>query len=98
DEARRTYREARDLASSLVTAPHHRPDAATYLLLDLQPFVGSGGIWPLVEQLLDRGVSVSPGEQFGRGFENHVRLCYTAVPTDRLRVGIDRLEAVIRRR
>jgi aspartate/methionine/tyrosine aminotransferase len=98
DDARRTYREARDLASSMVTAPHHRPEAATYLLLDLNSFVGAKGIWPLVEELLDRGVSVSPGEQFGRDFENHVRLCYTAVPLDRLRVGIDRLESVLQAR
>jgi aspartate/methionine/tyrosine aminotransferase len=96
EDTRASYRSARDLASSLVTSPHYRPDAGTYLLIDLGQVVGDGGIWPLVEQCLDRGVSVSPGEQFGRGFENHVRLCYTAVPADRLRLGIERLEAVLK--
>jgi aspartate/methionine/tyrosine aminotransferase len=97
DQARQTYLGARDLASSLVSAPHHKPDGATYLLLDLRRYVGEQGIWPLVERLLDAGVSVSPGEQFGRGFECHARLCFTAVPRDRLVVGIERLEATLRR-
>jgi aspartate/methionine/tyrosine aminotransferase len=95
DEARRTYVAARDLASSRISAPHHKPEGATYLLLDLSRWVGDEGLWPLVERLLDRGVSVSPGEQFGRGFENHVRLCYSAVPKARLETGIERLEAVL---
>jgi aspartate/methionine/tyrosine aminotransferase len=97
DEARATYQSARDLASSMVSAPHHLPDGATYLLLDLRRYVGDGGIWPLVERLLDAGVSVSPGEQFGRGFENHARLCFTAVSRERLIVGIERLERVLSR-
>src|SRR5206468_9300679 len=71
--ARRTYLAARDLAAGLVSAPHHLPEGATYLFIDLSRYVGEGSeaIWPLIEQLLDAGVSVSPGEQFGKGFERH---------------------------
>jgi aspartate/methionine/tyrosine aminotransferase len=96
EDARRTYIEARDLAASVVTAPHHLPDGATYLFLDLRSYLpGEQPIWPLVERLLDAGVSVSPGEQFGPGFERHARLCFTAVPPERLRVGLERLEQVL---
>jgi aspartate/methionine/tyrosine aminotransferase len=98
-DARTTYLAARELAASLVRAPHHLPDGATYLFLDLAPYVGDQpeAIWPLVEQLLDEGVSISPGEQFGRGYERHARICFTAVPPNRLQVGLERLDKVLAR-
>jgi aspartate/methionine/tyrosine aminotransferase len=96
--ARATYLQARDLAFSRVRAPNHLPDGATYLFVDLSQWVagaGERGIWPLVEELLDAGVSISPGEQFGRGFERHARLCFTAVEPARLADGLARLEGVL---
>ncbi len=98
-ETRRTYLEARDLAARLVSAPHHLPEGATYLFVDLSRYVGAGSeaLWPLVEQLLDAGVSISPGEQFGAGFERHARLCFTAVAPDRLPIGLERFERVLAR-
>jgi DNA-binding transcriptional MocR family regulator len=39
-------------------------------------------------------VSIAPGEQFGRDFPTHARLGFSAVPRDRLRVGLDRLASV----
>jgi aspartate/methionine/tyrosine aminotransferase len=98
DGARQAYRAARDLASSRVSAPHHRPDGATYLFVDLSRWAGEGDLRPLIERLLDAGVSISPGEQFGRGFERHARLCFSAVEPARLELGLERLERVLSRR
>ena len=95
DEARRAYVEARDEASRLLPAPHFVPDGATYLFADFSRWAGSGDLWPLVERLLDAGVSIAPGEQFGRAFARHARLCFTAVPPERLRVGLARLASVL---
>ena len=97
-ETRALYRSLRDEASRLLPAPHHVPDGATYLFADFSRWTHgpeSGGIWPLVEKLLDAGVSIAPGEQFGRDFATHARLCFTAVPVERLRVGLARLADVL---
>jgi N-succinyldiaminopimelate aminotransferase len=95
DAARATYLEARARAAAAVRAPFFLPDGGTYLFIDLGTLVGRDGIWPLVERLLEAGVSVAPGEQFGRGFEAHARLCFTAVPPARLDVGLERLARVL---
>jgi aspartate/methionine/tyrosine aminotransferase len=95
DDTRQQYRQARDEASRLCPAPHFVPDGATYLFADLSQWAPSGDLWPLVERLLDAGVSIAPGEQFGRDFGRHARICFTAVPPDRLRVGLARLAAVL---
>ena len=95
DETRELYRQARDEASRLLPAPHFVPDGATYLFADLSRYAGDGDLWPLVERLLDAGVSIAPGEQFGRDFARHARICFTAVPLDRLRIGLARLADVL---
>jgi aspartate/methionine/tyrosine aminotransferase len=99
-DTRRRYDEARRLAASLCPVPHHLPEGATYLFADFSSAArdGEDSIWPLVEELLDEGVSISPGEQFGAGFERHARLCFTAVPPDRLKIGLLRIRRVLERR
>src|SRR5205823_8449394 len=94
NDARAQYRAARDAASAALPIPHPLPDAATYLFVDLAPCCGDD-LWPLVERLLDAGVSISPGEQFGRGFERHARLCFTAVPAERVLAGIERIARLL---
>ncbi|MCU1277968.1 MAG: Aspartate aminotransferase, partial [bacterium] len=94
-ETKERYRQARDEAGALVQAPHFVPDGATYLFVDLSRWAPSGDLWPLVERLLDAGVSIAPGEQFGRDFARHARICFTAVAPDRLRVGLARMAAVL---
>jgi len=95
DEARRAYLSARNAASARLPVRHPLPDGATYLFVDLSKFCGPDGIWPLVERLLDAGVSLSPGEQFGRGFERHARICFTAVELGRVLSGIDRIAEIL---
>jgi aspartate/methionine/tyrosine aminotransferase len=96
DEARAIYLAARAQASAGCPAPHFAPDGATYLFADLSRWMpDEQAVWPLVERLLDAGVSISPGEQFGRDFARHARLCFTAVPPDRLAIGLDRLRAIL---
>jgi len=96
DDARATYLAARDLASGSVKAPHFVPDGATYLFVDLRSYLAADqSIWAVVEKLLDAGVSISPGEQFGVGYERHARLCFTAVPPDRLLLGLQRIASIL---
>ena len=100
--AKATYRDARDRAmKALAGAPVkvHRAEGATYLFLDFAPaFEAMGteraGARPLVallERAVDRGVLLAPGDAFGTGYDTCARLCTTAVPVDRVLLGIERL-------
>lgn len=97
EDARRVYAECRELAARSLLAPHHAPDGATYLFADFSRWANGGDLWPLVGELLDAGVSIAPGEQFGRHFATHARLCFTAVPRDRLTVGLERISSILAR-
>jgi aspartate/methionine/tyrosine aminotransferase len=100
--AKETYRDARDRAVlALAGAPVgvHRADGATYLFVDFAPAFDAMGperagprpLFALLERAVDRGVLLAPGDAFGAGYETCARLCTTAVPIDRVVVGIERL-------
>ena len=100
--AKETYRDARDRAlAALAGAPLnvHRAEGATYLFLDFAPAFaamdpaarGARPLLALLERAVDRGVLLTPGDAFGSGYESCARLCTTAVPVDRVLLGIERL-------
>lgn len=100
--AKALYRDARDRAlSALEGAPIkvHRPDGATYLFLDFAPafeamgpaLAGERPLIALLQRAVDRGVLLAPGDAFGAGYDTCARLCTTAVPVERVLLGITRL-------
>jgi aspartate/methionine/tyrosine aminotransferase len=100
--AKEIYRDARDRAhAALAGAPVtvHRSDGATYLFVDFAPAFAAMGperagerpLIALLERAVDRGVLLAPGDAFGAGYDTCARLCTTAVPIDRVLVGIERL-------
>jgi aspartate/methionine/tyrosine aminotransferase len=101
-KAKETYRDARDRAyRALSGAPVkvHRADGATYLFVDFAPAfeamgperAGARPLFALLERAVDRGVLLAPGDAFGAGYDTCARLCTTAVPVERVLVGIERL-------
>ncbi len=99
NEVRATYLKARDLASgTLQGIPHFVPDGGVYLLLDLRKIIGSDedeAVMKLHDRLLDGGVALSPGLQFGTQYRAHARLCFTALPIERMEKGLARMRQVL---
>ena len=100
--ARETYRVARDRAVHALTgAPVkvHVAEGATYLFVDFAPAFEAMGparagpkpLLSLLERGVDRGVLLAPGDAFGAGYDTCARICTTAVPADRVVLGIERL-------
>lgn len=92
------YLRMRNEAADLLACDFDLPDGGFYFFVDLSDYIDDGGMSGLVGRLLEEGVSVTPGEVFGSGFENHVRVCFTGEPLERLRMGIERLNNVLTER
>ncbi|CAN5843093.1 arginine--pyruvate transaminase AruH [soil metagenome] len=102
--AKETYREARARAlRAFEGAPVkiHAAEGATYLFVDFSPAFaamdperrGPRPLLALLERAVDRGVLLAPGDAFGAGYDACARLCTTAVPVERVVLGIERLRA-----
>jgi arginine:pyruvate transaminase len=96
--ARDAYREARDVAASALEGSgvrFHLAEGGTYLFVDFAPVLAGRPLLALLEGAVDRGVLLAPGDAFGEAWHACARLCYTAVPPERVRVGVERLRAAV---
>lgn len=100
--AKESYRDARDRAMRALEGTAvkvHRAEGATYLFIDFAPAFDAMGpdragprpLFALLERAVDRGVLLAPGDAFGAGYDTCARLCTTAVPADRVVLGVERL-------
>lgn len=70
------------------------PDGAYYFFFSLAPYLGDRPYWNMFNALMDAGVSVAPGADFGAGFDDYIRICFAGEPPNRLETAIERLNKV----
>jgi aspartate/methionine/tyrosine aminotransferase len=96
--ARAGYQEARDAACAALTRcglPHHVPEGGGYVFFDTGPRSQGATALPVLEKLAAGGVLLAPGDAFGRSYARWARLCYTALPRERLDAGLRRMEEIL---
>jgi aspartate/methionine/tyrosine aminotransferase len=97
--ARAAYAEARDVTVAALARARvagHVPEGGSYVFLDLRAFERPGRP-PILETLAAGGVLLAPGDAFGPSYAGWARLCYTAVPRERLIAGLAAFEAILER-
>ncbi len=89
------YQTLRDLMLEHLHFPVPTPGGTYFLFFSLEPFLNGRSFQQVFETLLDSGVSVAPGSDFGRHYQQFIRLCFTGEPPERLKVAADRLNRVL---
>lgn len=89
DRTRNLYRAAGYRAAEILGVP--KPQGSTFLFLDVSSVLDERGVFGFLEDCLDDGLVLAPGPSFGKGFEGHVRLCFTSAPPDRVEEACRRL-------
>jgi N-succinyldiaminopimelate aminotransferase len=86
------YRAARDETLPRLTMPHHAPEGASYVFVDLSQWLAPGEeATSVLEKLAGEGILLAPGYAFGKAYTAWARLCYTAMPRPKLAAGLDKL-------
>ncbi|MFQ5707536.1 MAG: pyridoxal phosphate-dependent aminotransferase [bacterium] len=88
------YQELRDILVENLQVEFHKPEATYFAFFDADKYLQKRDYWQLIEACLDKGVSVAPGDSFGKDFSKYIRLCFTGEPTERLEQGIERLNRI----
>jgi N-succinyldiaminopimelate aminotransferase len=81
-ETRASYREAGADAARVLGLP--APEGSTFLFLDVRDRLDARGLQGFLEDVFEDGVVLSPGASSGRDYVDFARLCYTALPPDRV--------------
>jgi aspartate/methionine/tyrosine aminotransferase len=89
------YQELRDMFIDKLRQPVRPPEGTYFLFFSVADYLNGREYWQVIEDLLNEGVSVAPGEDFGKGFEDYIRICFTGESPERLEKAIDRINRVI---
>lgn len=92
DAARRYAEIGRWCAARLGVEP---PEGGTFLFLDLDALGVREDTETFLGRCVDSGLLLAPGRVFGPAWERWVRLCFTAVPPDVTRRGVEKLAALL---
>ncbi len=93
---RKRYRELRDIAVETIDIQVRVPEAGYYLFFSLRPYSEKIPADKLFEKILEEGTALTPGSSFGKDFPDHVRLCFTSVPEEKLIEGIHIVNSVLK--
>ena len=88
------YRQARSETAAALAAidlPFDLPRGGSFFFLDLSARLRGRPLTTLLEQAIDEGVLLAPGDAFGEGYPSHVRLCFTGAPLPEVLEGVARL-------
>jgi aspartate/methionine/tyrosine aminotransferase len=88
------YRELRDLFVENLRIDFAKPEGTYFIFFPADKYLKGRSYEDLIEALLDSGVSIAPGDSFGKDFANYVRLCFTGEPPAKLEKGIERMNRI----
>ncbi len=94
-EVQKQYETMRDLIIRRLKFPVPVPQGTYFLFFSLHPFLNGRSVSEVFNALLDAGVSVAPGIDFGKDFKDYIRICFTGEPPERLQIAADRLNQVL---
>ena len=84
------YQTLRDMFVDHLRVSFYKPEATYFIFFK----VPGKGYETLLRRCFNKGVSVAPGEDFGRDFNDYIRICFTGETPGRLMEAIQRLNTI----
>ena len=88
------YRDAGCAAASALGVPP--PAGGTFLFVDVRHKLDCRGTLGFLEDCIDRGLILAPGQACGEDYDTFVRLCFSAAPPDVVARGVEVLVDLLR--
>lgn len=85
----------RDRVASALRVDAAMPEGAYYFFFPIDAYLRGRSYTEVIEALLDAGVAVAPGEDFGAECAHWIRICFAGESTPRVLLGVERLNRVL---
>jgi len=88
------FQELRDKFAEGFKIPTQVPEGTYYFFFPIDKLLNGRGYWEVINDCLDAGVAVAPGQDFGRDYSDWIRICFTGEAPDRVDVAVERLNEI----
>lgn len=89
------YESTRNQVAKAIRFDAPLPEGAYYFFFNAEKYLRGRSVTDVVNQCLDAGVSVAPGEDFGAHYGNWLRICFAGESPERVMLGVERLNGVL---
>lgn len=89
------YENTRNQVAKAIRFDAPLPDGAYYFFFNVEKYLRGRSVTDVVNECLDAGVSVAPGEDFGAHYANWLRICFAGESPERVMLGVERLNGVL---
>jgi N-succinyldiaminopimelate aminotransferase len=89
------YQATRDRVAKALRFDAPLPDGAYYFFFPIEKYLRGRSMTDVVNECLDAGFSVAPGEDFGSTYQNWLRICFAGESPERVMLGVERLNGVL---
>jgi N-succinyldiaminopimelate aminotransferase len=89
------YQTTRDRVAKALRFDAPLPGGAYYFFFPIERYLRGRSVTDVVNECLDAGVSVAPGEDFGAAYGKWLRICFAGETPERVMLGVERLNTVL---
>ena len=86
--------EIRDMFLDNLEISPRVPEGTYYFFFPITDHLRGRSYWDVIDECLDNGVAVAPGQDFGADYADWVRICFTGEPPDRVELAAARLNKI----
>jgi N-succinyldiaminopimelate aminotransferase len=88
------FQDLRDMFVRNLKISPQVPEGTYYFFFPVDRYLPGRKVWDVINACVDAGVAVAPGEDFGAGYANYIRLCFTGETPERLELAVERLNQI----
>jgi len=89
------YQELRNRFVRQLEIPVQKPEGTYFLFFSIRNYLKGRTYWQFIDELLEAGVAVATGEEFGKDFGDYIRICFTGEKPERVQLAIERINKVL---
>ncbi|OGB65512.1 MAG: hypothetical protein A2Y94_03860 [Caldithrix sp. RBG_13_44_9] len=89
------YQELRDSSIRQLEIPVQSPEGTYFLFFSIRDYLNGRTYWQVIDELIEAGVAVAAGEDFGKDFGDYIRICFTGERPERVKLAIERINKVL---
>lgn len=96
ESVRTRYQAMRDEGMARARFDIPKPGGTYFYFFSIKPYLDGRDYWDCISEMMNAGIAVAPGCDFGSHFQDYIRVCFTGEPPEKFFPAIEKINAILR--